>query len=137
MGLGINFDDPRYQKAILEAGAYDASASGKNVRGLVSDITSRFTGQQMGLKIQFARQAQAKKFHEDKIGLAHRRLRMEDKFFKEELKDEKKALNITSLVGLGTGLYSALEGQRRRKATEKLNQENKAWRDRVAKRFGI
>jgi hypothetical protein len=130
MALGINFDDPRYQKAVLKAGAY----TNKNTRGLISDITSRFVGQQMGVKMEFARQAQAKQMHADKLGLAHRRLNIENKMFKRQMRQEKKALDFTTIFGLGTGLYSAVEGQRRREATQKLTDENRAFRQRQEER---
>lgn len=127
MGLGINFDDPRYKKAVLAAGA---KGYGFNQLGLMSNITSAFTQQQMGEKMAFAQMGQAKKFHKDKLGFANKQLKFERKMFDKKLDQEKKALNFTTIFGLGTGLYSAVEGRRRRIASETLTQENRDWREK-------
>jgi len=128
MALGINYNDPRYQKAILAAGAKTET----NTRGLVSDIQSRFVHNQMQNLMTFRQQAQTKSMHGDKIALGRSRLKLDKKIFdrsyklgQDRLEGEKQALNFTSIFGLGTGLYSAIEGQRRRQATEALTTENR------------
>jgi hypothetical protein len=130
MGLAINFDDPRYKKAVLAAGA---KGYGYNQRGIVSDITSRFTQQQMGEKLAFEQMGMAKDMHRDKLQFANKQLKFERKMFDKKLNQEKKALNFTTIFGLGTGLYSAVEGRRRRIASEKLTADNRDWREKMYK----
>lgn len=128
MALGINYNDPRYQKAVLAAGA----KTNVNTQGLVSDIQSRFVQNQMGNLMAFRQQAQTKAMHKDRMDLGRRRLKLDKRIFDrsyklglDRIEGEKKALNFTSIFGLGTGLYSAIEGQRRRKATEAATAENR------------
>lgn len=136
MALGINYSDPRYQKALLAAGANPLVTQGQ-IRG----IQSAFVTDQMRNLMTFRDQALRKKMHSDKIGLAHQRLSMQDKWFRKDyqmqkshLKDERKALDFTTAFGAISGLYSAFEGRRRRVATEKQTAENRAHRTRMEDR---
>ena len=129
MAYQINYDDPRYKKAVLEAGAYQYGAGGKNQRGLVSDISSRFTAQQMGELTSFQRIQSAKNRQSDRLDLAKDKLKFQKRMFKNKMDDERDAMNFTTIFGLGTGIYSALEGQRRRKASEALTQKNTVFRE--------
>jgi hypothetical protein len=51
--------------------------------------------------------------------------------FNKRMDQEKSALDFTTIFGLGTGLYSALEGQRRRKLTEAGTEANRAHRKKM------
>jgi hypothetical protein len=148
MAFQINYNDPRYQKAALEVGALEhGAAGGKNVHGLMSDITSRFTQNQMGNMLSFRRIQTAKNQHADRLNFAKRKLAFQKKLFNKGMDQEEDALNFTTIFGLGTGLYSALEGQRRRKLTsaatlknrehrERLFEENKRFHDMLDSRIG-
>jgi len=140
MALGINYNDPRYQKAVLAAGARTET----NTQGLVSRIQSQFVTNQMQNLMTFRQQALTKDMHKDRMALGQRRLSLDKTIFdrqykmgKQRLSNEKSALNFTSIFGLGTGLYSAIEGQRRRKATEALTQENRQARITRDKRDAV
>lgn len=130
MTLAINFKDPRYQKAVLKAGAY----ANANTQGLVSDITSRFVGQQMDFKMGMRRVAQSERHHQDRIDFSRKVLKDKRKMFRKEMNIAQKQSDFATIFGLGTGLYSAIEGNRRRRETDKLTAENRAWRRRMEQR---
>ena len=132
MAFQINYNDPRYQKAALEVGAYEhGAAGGRNEYGLMSDITSRFTQNQMGNMLAFKRIQTSKNQHADRLRFAKKKLDFQKRLFNKGMDQEEKALNFTTIFGLGTGIYSALEGQRRRRLTSDLTQENREWRERM------
>lgn len=116
----VNFRDPRFQEAMLR----QARSSPKAVR-TTRDITTAFTDEQVRrnlMKNQLGLQSQMQKARLDMAGqrlaMERDRVNFAHKMARDRLRESKRSLGIQTLMGLGTSLYGAYEGRRRRTARE-------------------
>jgi hypothetical protein len=112
MAIGpINFKDPRFQEAMLKAGA----GGPRNQLGLAQGITDRFTTNQAQQLLSFQELANQRRGFEANLGLAERRLKFNNKAFKKGLSDRRRESNLATGTGLFTAGLGFLEGRRRSK----------------------
>jgi hypothetical protein len=112
MAIGpINFKDPRFQEAQLQATA----GGPKNRLGLAQQITDRFTANQLNQKLAFQNLATQKRGFESSLSLGKQALMSNDRRFNNLLNYKQRESKIAAGVGLfGAGL-GMLEGRRRKK----------------------
>ena len=130
MGLQINFKDPRYQRELLAAGQNPLATQGQ-----IAGITSRFTQQQMGEKLAFGQLGLQRGMHRDKMQFAKKQLKYQKKAFNKRYDSESDSLLLTSLVGAGTGIYSAMEGNRRAELTRQASNKRQSTMDEILRRL--
>lgn len=118
-----NRRDPRFQEALLRAGA----GGPKNMIGASKAITSQHVGREMQTRLDLARLAQNQREFTNRLGLARNRMRFRHKMFKQGMKDARQDLNRTTMLGLATTGFGFLEGRRRKQLTEKDNEKRDKW----------
>jgi hypothetical protein len=114
--MAINYQDPRFQRALLNLQATKGRAGVTDTAGL----TSQFAAQQQGVHNAFTRMGIDREIQEARLGLAHQGLAWDAKMFKRKMQAQEDELKFGLIGGLGTSIFAGLEGRRRRKETEKL-----------------
>jgi len=110
----INYKDPRFQKAMLQAHANPI----KNAAGISEQLTGAFTTQQLGVQSQFNTIARNKDRFESGMKFANKRLRSQKNIFRRELSDARSANKIGLYGGVGTSMVAALIGMSNKKKLE-------------------
>lgn len=120
-----NQRDPRFQEAMLRAGA----GGPRNMIGLSKRITAAHTGREMSQRLAFAKLAQNQRQFADRLGLARKQMKWQNKLFKQQLHDKRQDLNRTMGLGLLTAGFGFLEGRRRRQLTAADTADRQAWQN--------
>jgi hypothetical protein len=113
--MAINFKDPRFQKQLLAANAN----RGNKALFSTADITKEWVDNQMRLSLQMERMGLRKYLAERDLKLDEQRLAFQQDVFKTQMKMKEDELFYGLVGGLGTSVFAALEGRRRRKEKEK------------------
>jgi hypothetical protein len=108
--MAINYQDPRFQRQLLEAQAKKGTGAMIDTAG----ITAEFAGQQQAVHNQFAQMGLRKYLFEQELKLDESKLAFNRKMFDQELAAKGDELFFGLVGGLGTSVVAALEGRRRR-----------------------
>lgn len=137
--MAINYRDPRYQRAMLKAGANPLA----NIPAAASSITGQFAAQQQGIQNKLSQLFTAKRGFESSMKLARGRQEIaEDKMdwqkkqFAQGLKDARQEMNRGIMLGLGTAGLSVLEGRRRAKLIEQDTALKRKLYEKLLKEYG-
>lgn len=114
--MAINYKDPRFQRQLLQAQAH------KGRKALVDTeaITGKFAAQQQEVHNAFQRMGIRRMIAEENLRLDELGLAFSKKNFKAAMSNKEDELKFGLIGGLGTGIFAALEGRRRRKQNEEL-----------------
>jgi hypothetical protein len=118
-----NRRDPRFQEALLRAGA----GGPKNLIGVSKRATAAHTGREMNQRLAFAKLAEQQRYFNERLGLSRSRLQIQNRMFKQRLHDSRQNLNRTMGLGLLTTGFGFLEGRRRKQLTAEDNADRAAW----------
>lgn len=120
--MAINYQDPRFQRRLLEAQAKKGTSAMVSTRKL----TEEFAKQEQDVHMQFQKMGIRKYIADKELDLRHKSLMLDEKFlaandklFKQGMANKEDELFYGLVGGLGTSIFAALEGRRRREEKKK------------------
>jgi hypothetical protein len=132
MAFDINFNDARFQEAMLKRRAGSPTKAINTGFDLIHD----FAGQQGAMGLQLEQLGLQKKMAEHDLTMQQGRFDLQRTAFKQGLKDAKDDIPLSIALGLGTNIMTGLAARDRQKKQDALTANMDAWYKKYLKERG-
>lgn len=123
MAFDINFNDARFQEALLKR---RASSPTKAINTGFAEHEA-WAANQAGLGVQFQNLATKKRMDEHNLMANRARFDLQKRAFNQSIKDRREDLTLGIFTGLGTTLLAGYQARQRQKRVDSLTASMEAW----------